>query len=195
VPHLILVKHSLPEIVPMLPANQWRLSEAGRARCVLLADQLAHYAPAVLVSSPEPKAMETAQLLAQRLRTSVQVMDGLHEHDRSNTPWLSPQQFTCAVAAFFHHPSALVMGRETAHQASERFARAVAAVTSGSMEQNVVVVTHGTVLTLFVARATGLEPFAFWNRLGLPSFVVLRFPQIELISVVEQIAADQNGAQ
>ena len=82
------------------------------------------------------------------------------------------------------------MGGETAHQASERFARTVAEVTSGSMEQNVVVVTHGTVLALFVAQATGLEPFALWNRLGLPSFVVLRFPPIELISVVEQIAAE-----
>lgn len=159
-PHLILVKHALPEIMPTLPANQWHLSEAGRARCALLADQLVNYAPAVLVSSPEPKASETAQLVAPRLNTGVQVVDGLHEHDRSNTAWLGPEQFELAVAAFFHHPAALVMGRETAHQASERFARTVAAVTSWYVEQNVVVVTHGTVLALFVARATGMEPFA-----------------------------------
>jgi broad specificity phosphatase PhoE len=91
-PHLILVKHALPEIIPTLPANQWHLSEAGRTQCALLADQLATYAPDVLVSSSEPKALETAYLVAQRMHTSVQTVDGLHEHDRSNTPWLGPER-------------------------------------------------------------------------------------------------------
>jgi hypothetical protein len=38
VPHIILVKHALPEIIPTLPANQWHLSEFGRTQCALLAD-------------------------------------------------------------------------------------------------------------------------------------------------------------
>ena len=100
-PHLILVKHALPEIIPALPANQWHLSEIGRAQCTVLADQLATYAPAALVPSSEPKALETAHLVAQRMHTSVQVVDGIQEHDRSNTPWLGPAEFDSAVAAFF----------------------------------------------------------------------------------------------
>ena len=159
-PHLILVKHALPEIVPALPANYWHLSEDGRSQGVLLADQLATYGPAVLVSSSEPKALETAHLVAQRMHTSVQIVDGLHEHDRSNTPWLGPEEFDRAVAAFFHHPAELVLGCETAQQASERFARTMAEVTSRYAEQNVAVSTHGTVLSLFVSRATGMKPFA-----------------------------------
>jgi broad specificity phosphatase PhoE len=187
VSHLILVKHALPEIIPTLPARQWHLSEVGRAQCVLLADQLATYAPAVLVSSVEPKALETAQLVAYSMHTNVQVVDGLHEHDRSHTPWLGPEEFANAVAAFFQRPAELVMGCETAHQAFERFARTMAEVLSQHAEQNVVVVTHGTVLTLFVAHATGIEPLALWQRLGLPSFVVLKLPQFELVRVVEQM--------
>ncbi len=46
-PRLILVKHSLPEIVPALPANEWRLSEGGRPRCRVLAERLAAYSPFV----------------------------------------------------------------------------------------------------------------------------------------------------
>jgi broad specificity phosphatase PhoE len=121
------------------------------------------------------------------MHTSVQVVDGLHEHDRSATPWLGPEAFARAVAAFFHRPAELVMGCETAHQASKRFARAMAAVLSQHAEQNVVVFTHGTVLSLFVAHATGLEPLTLWQRLGLPSFVVLTLPQLELVKVVEQM--------
>jgi 2,3-bisphosphoglycerate-dependent phosphoglycerate mutase len=187
VPHLILVKHALPEIIPTSPAKQWHLSEVGRAQCALLADQLAIYAPAVLVASPEPKALETAHLVAQQMHASVRVMDGLQEHDRSNTAWLGPEEFDRAIAAFFRYPAELVLGCETAQQASERFTRTVAEVTSHYVEQNVVVFTHGTVLSLYVARATGMEPFALWKSLSLPSFVVLTFPQFEIIRVVEKM--------
>ena len=171
-PQLILVKHALPEIIPTLPANQWHLSEVGRAQCTVLADQLATYAPAALVSSSEPKALETAHLVAQRMH-ECSGSGGMQEHDRSNTPWLGPEEFDRAVAAFFRRPAELVLGCETAQHAS----RALSKATSRYAEQNVVVFTHGTVLSLYVARATGLEPFTLWKRLGLPSFVVLTFPR------------------
>ena len=186
-PCLILVKHARPEITPTVPARQWPLSETGRTQCALLADQLAPYAPAALVSSVEPKAFETAHLVAHRLHASVQIVDGLHEHDRSNTPWLGPEAFTSAVAAFFHRPAELIMGSETAHQASQRFARSIDAVLRQHAEQNIIVFTHGTVLSLFVAHTTGLEPLILWQRLGLPSFVVLTLPQLALVKIVEQV--------
>ena len=185
--HLILVKHALPEITPTLPAKQWHLSGLGRTQCALLDDQLATYAPATLVSSLEPKALETARLVAARMHTSVQIVDGLHEHDRSNTSWLGSEEFDRAVAAFFHRPAELVLGCETAQQASERFAKTIAEVISQYVAQNIIVFTHGTVLSLYVARVTGLEPFALWKSLGLPSFVVLTFPQYEINRVVEKM--------
>jgi 2,3-bisphosphoglycerate-dependent phosphoglycerate mutase len=151
---------------------------------IFFLNAIATYAPAALVSSLEPQALETAHLVAQRMHTSVQIVDSLHE--RSNTPWLGPEELGCAVAAFFRHPSELVLGCETAQQASERFTKTMVAITSQYAEQNVVVFTHGTVLSLYVARATGLEPFALWKRLGLPSFVMLTFPQFEVIRVVEK---------
>ena len=64
-------------------------------------------------------------------------------------------------------------------------------VTSQYTEQNVAVFTHGTVLILFVARATDMEPFTLWKHLGLPSFVVLRFPQPELVRAVEKLTSAQ----
>jgi len=70
----------------------------------------------------------------------------------------------------------------------------MAKVTRWYVEQNVVVFTHGTVLSLYVARATGIEPFALWKRLGLPSFVVLTLPQCKIIRVVEKIALTPPAA-
>ena len=98
-------------------------------------------------------------------------------------------EFDPAVAAFFRHPAEPVMGCETPWKASERFTRTVAVVISRYAEQRIL--THGTVLSLFVARATGMEPFTLWKQLGLPSFVGLRFPPLELVRVVEKLTAAQ----
>jgi hypothetical protein len=32
----VLVRHSVPEVDPARPAEEWRLSEEGRARCAAL---------------------------------------------------------------------------------------------------------------------------------------------------------------
>jgi broad specificity phosphatase PhoE len=39
--------------------------------------------------------------------------------------------------------------------------------------ETVVIVAHGTVISLFVSRLIGISDFLLWNELGLPSFVVI----------------------
>ena len=53
--------------------------------------------------------------------------------------------------------------------------------------RNLAVISHGTVITLFVAQTNQIEPFSFWKSLGLPSLVVLKLPGMELKTVVEEI--------
>jgi broad specificity phosphatase PhoE len=184
---LILVKHSLPEIVPEVSAAQWRLSEAGRRRCAPLAERLAHYCPAVIVASAEPKAHETAQIVAECLGLPCATAEGLHEHDRSNVAWSIADEFEASIEQFFARPAALVLGRETADQARKRFTRAVNGVLETYPAGNLAIVAHGTVIALFVATYTGLDPYLFWRRLGLPSFVVLALPDLEIVETVEQV--------
>lgn len=186
-PHLILVKHSLPQIVLAIPAREWSLSPAGRARCQPLAARLAAYSPDRVISSIEPKAVETAQIVAQEIHKPSRIQEGLHEHDRTGVEFLDRETFEARVAEFFKHPNELVLGRETARQAQERFSKALESVTAGHPNENLVVVSHGTVITLFVEKITGQEPFSLWKRLGLPSFVVFSLPGYELSTVVEKI--------
>jgi broad specificity phosphatase PhoE len=51
----------------------------------------------------------------------------------------------------------------------------------------VAISTHGTVMTLLVARANNLDPFTFWSQLELPSFIVLKLPGYELVSEIEAV--------
>ncbi|MBI5651363.1 MAG: histidine phosphatase family protein [Chloroflexi bacterium] len=171
-PKLYLIKHSMPELDPNVPAPDWHLGELGRARSELLARKLSAYPLDVIVSSVEPKAIETAQIVAARLNKPHEIAQGLHEHERRNVPFMPRAELEARVAEFFAKPSELVLGSETANQAHARFANAIHRVLEKYPQKNIAVVAHGTVISLFVARTQPM-PFEFWKRLGLPSIVVL----------------------
>ena len=170
---LILVKHSLPHVVKNIPACEWHLSDEGRMRAQLLAKRLESYQPEIIVSSREPKAMETAEIVASSLKLPTHAVEDLHEHDRSEPAYLARDEFELAVQEFFNKPDKLVFGNETADQAHQRFSRAIYALLKEYPNQTITVVVHGTVISLFVSRLTGTSDFLLWNELGLPSFVVL----------------------
>lgn len=181
---LILVKHSTPEIVEDLPAREWRLSEEGRLRAPQLAEMLRRYEPYVIISSVETKARETAHILAEELGLEYQTLEGLHEHDRMNVPFYSKAEFQAAVRGSFEKPNELVFGNETANQALTRFGAAVEVVLDSYPDQSIVIVAHGTVISLFVSQVTGCEVFPLWRELGLPSFVVLDLQSGVLLETV-----------
>ena len=170
---LILVKHSLPEIVEHIPASQWNLSDEGKRRARVLADRLRYYQPEVILTSVEPKAMQTAEILANALQLAMQVAANLHEHERNKTGFLSQGVFEAKIQEFFENPDRLVLGNETADQAHDRFRHAIDSLVNRHRNQNVVMVAHGTVISLFVSRLTGLPAFLLWKELGLPSYIVL----------------------
>lgn len=185
---LILVKHAMPAIEPALTASLWALSEQGRADAMRLAEELLPHAPSRMLSSVEPKAAETARVVAERIGVVPETRPGLHEHDRRNVGFLGEDAFHAAVADFFRRPSELVMGLETADEAAARFESAVDGLMLEPPAGATVVVAHGTVISLYLARKVGLEPYGLWRRLGLPSYAVLSWPDLELLSLVERLS-------
>jgi 2,3-bisphosphoglycerate-dependent phosphoglycerate mutase len=141
------------------------------------------YSPNAIVSSTEIKAQETAQIVASHLKLPMKTHEGLHEHERSNYHWVSQELFEKQVAAFYFYPQKLVMGNETAEQTSTRFACAVDRVVEEYHGKNVAIVTHGTVIALYISRHLKVDAFPFWKHLGLPSYVVLSFPEMKLCKV------------
>jgi broad specificity phosphatase PhoE len=198
---LILVRHSLPEFVTGVPASRWQLSAEGRRRCETLAERLAAYDLAAIVASQEPKAAETGQIIANALGLPFETAPGLHEHERGVVRDLGSQEdFQAQVTRFFEHPGELVLGHETADQAHARFAAAVVRVLeqypkgapASPSGQSLVIVSHGTVMTLFIARANGFDPIPFWKSLGLPAFAVLSLPALRLLEVVREPACPNH---
>jgi len=196
--HLILIKHSAPVVAIDLPPAQWVLATPGRIRCAALAQQLAGYDIAAIAARDEPKARETAELLAAGLAFPAppHLDHELREHERSAADFYpAPGDFERAVRALFSQPDELVFGQETASAARTRFVAAVQRHLSATPSGDLAIVAHGTVITLFVAAHATIEPFAFWQRLGLPSFVVLALPELRLIETVTDISSGAAHAE
>lgn len=181
---LILVKHSHPEIRAGIPAAEWILSADGRTRCVALADRLAAFRPFRLFSSREVKAQETATLVSDRLGVPWSTVEGLHEHERASVELLPQAEFERSVKALFERPDDRVFGEETAATARARFGEAIDGLLDQRGEEDTVVVSHGTVISLLLAERAAVEPFALWKSLGLPSYVVLSLPGWRVEAVV-----------
>lgn len=173
---LILVKHALPAIVDGVRARDWALSAEGRRRCGPLAEALRIHAPSgTIFSSDEPKAVETAALIAAALGLPTAIDAGLAEHRRGAVRMLDETAWQAAIARLFEHPDRLEYGEETGDQARLRFEAAVRRILASRERPGgaCVCVAHGTVISLFTAALTGADGLALWKRLALPSFVAL----------------------
>ena len=186
---LILVRHAETAKSSDVPSRDWPLSAAGQADAARLANLLADYAPATIVTSEEPKARETARPLADRLSLPVTMMPGLHEHERRTVGYLGDATFQATMARLFAEPDTLVFGEETANQALARFSGAVADVLALHPDGDLAIFTHGTVLSLFVAAHSDHDPMAFWYDLHLPAWMVFTAPGLVLREVHMRLPA------
>lgn len=185
---LILIKHAMPEIVPGKPPSSWLLSEAGKKSCRALGERLRGFEPEAIVTSTEPKANETGLRVSSVLGVPFESAPDLHETLRETVAFQDdPDEWHANVQRFFDHPDELVLGEETAAHAAERFTAAVQAVLTRYADGTVAIVCHGTVISLYAARVAGIEPYPLWRRLGLPSFVALSRPEMEIVEVVDGV--------
>jgi 2,3-bisphosphoglycerate-dependent phosphoglycerate mutase len=178
---LVLIKHGSPVLDPDVPAREWLLSSRGEAESALLADALRVYLPCRLVSSTEVKAQRTAEILARAFATGTSSVADLREIDRPAMPVMTREAHRQVNAGIFCQPDRAVVGTESAAAALRRFSAGVRHQLELTAQENLVVVTHGTVISLFVAEHNPVDAFAFWSELECASFVVLNVPSFRIL--------------
>ena len=139
---------SHPQVIqdPATPVTRWRLSPQGRAR---LHAPWAHRITRIF-SSPETKALETAQALRPDLPPEIHA--DLSENHRPH--YLPPEEFEAAADAFFAHPQTAQNGWEPAAQAQSRILAAFLRLTQGGTAP-VLFSGHGAVGTLLHQALSG----------------------------------------
>ncbi len=185
-PKLVLIKHAKPLVDPSKTSRDWKLSEAGREQSLQMIDLMRGFDLTKIVSSDEPKAIETAKIIADGLAIESDIGTDLHEHDRNNVPHMRTPEFISAMAQLFKEPQRLVLGSETGRAAGDRIARAIDDVVEGA-STNLAIVTHGTAIALFAQRRLNLEPFPLWRTMGTPSYLVIDVDTWKLIERVDRV--------
>src|SRR5690606_29088857 len=147
-----------PEIDPSRPSHLWPLSTEGKRRCVTLAEELRPHAPTRLVTSTEPKAQETGHIIAECLGLPVTSAPGLEEHKRSQSGFIDQATFKQMIAHLLTKPDTLVFGDETGHQAQHRYTQTVIHLNQTYPQDTLALVSHGTIITLFVAAFNQVDP-------------------------------------
>ena len=156
-------------MVPGVPAAEWDLDPAAYDDVWALRASGRLPTRAAWFSSPEPKAIQTAQLLTD---AEVGVLPDLREHERSGE-WVA--DFPKAVRRAFAEPDVpSVEGWEPLSACRDRVTRAVRRVLEAHGTDDVVLVGHGTAWTLVIADLTDRLPdLDRWQALAMPDVISL----------------------
>jgi 2,3-bisphosphoglycerate-dependent phosphoglycerate mutase len=159
---LLLVRHGEPErIAPGtgVPADP-ALTERGREQAERLAAWLALEPIDVVLSSPQRRAVETAQPVARAHGLEVQVVEGLVEYDAQSDSYIPMEELR---ATNDPHLSAMYEGRweefgaESTATFRARIATTLDDVVAAHPGRRVVAVCHGGVINVALALVLGLD--------------------------------------
>jgi 2,3-bisphosphoglycerate-dependent phosphoglycerate mutase len=159
---LLWVRHGEPERVAPgsgAPANPG-LTERGRDQAQRLAAWLALEPIDVVLSSPQRRAVETAQPIALAHGLDVQLTHGLTEYDAQSDSYIPMEELR---ATNDPHLTAMYEGRweEFGAESTETFRARIAAtldeVVAAHPGKRVVAVCHGGVINVAMAIVLGLE--------------------------------------
>jgi len=179
---LLLVRHALPHRSEPGQGADPDLSDEGRAQAARLPDALARYPISRVISSPQRRAIQTADPVAQARGLTVEIEDRFAEYDRELPAYVPIEQIRAenpkewARMADGHLPSAV---DEDAFRA--RVQAAVDHVfATADHEDTVAVFSHGGVINVVLHEILGTRR-------------VLSFP-IDYVSVTRLLVSRSGRA-
>lgn len=147
--------HPQVEIDAAIPVPEWGLNATGGERVRALAAAGWLKGTTRVISSGERKAIETAGPLAAALGVGIEIIEAMHENDRSATGFLPPPEFESVANEFFGRPEDSVRGWERAVDAQARIVREAEAALARDKPGDVLLVGHGAVGTLLYCHYAG----------------------------------------
>ena len=168
---LILVRHGATEHSVdhrFSGHNDLPLSELGRRQAAALAQRFAAGAPlAAVLSSPLPRAMQTAQHIAEAVGTRVMPVDGLAEVNFGEWEGLTFAEvadgFPAQLRAWSSSPRTAPPGGESFDDAAVRVLAARDDLLDRFAQSTVGVVTHVTPIKLLVRDVLAAGAISLWR--------------------------------
>ncbi|MDZ4268913.1 MAG: histidine phosphatase family protein [Mycobacterium sp.] len=162
---LLLVRHALPLRSEPGQGSDPHLSAEGVEQAARLPDALARFPIQRVVSSPQVRAVQTAQPVADALGVSVEVDERLAEYDRDLPHYIPVEQIAAENPAEMER---LLSGRLPSSVDEAAFlARVKAAVddlvAGADHDDTVAVFSHGGVINVLLHQILGTEKLLSFN--------------------------------
>ena len=141
---ILYLSHPEVKIDAQTPVPEWEISDQGRRRLVAACARGWPGRGWRIISSPETKAQQTAELLANRFALPLHIHPDMHEVDRSATGYLPHDQHEAMADTLFANPDIGPGGWESANAASARITKAFEEVLA-EVSDNLLFVGHGAV--------------------------------------------------
>ena len=168
---LLLVRHAEPEIDVAVPSAAWPLTARGIASARRLATAAAEFAPTRVISSPEVKAVETGQVVATALGLPLAVDGQFAEHGAGPDQFIADyREFRAIVRRYFAEPQVVVFRDESCNAAAARFDAGVMGLT-GQNDGVPIVITHGRIMSSWLANVSGGTAWDIWTGLRMPDLI------------------------
>ena len=167
---LYLIRHAHSQQTA-LPIETWPLSGLGREQTRKLAELPFWQDVHIICTSVEPKAIQTAQIVAERHDLPVEPSFELRELRR---PGARVDDYESVVRQVLENPARSVNGWEPAGEAQTRIMTAIERLLALHENETLAVVSHGLVLTLYLAYLADTMPtLDLWRSLSFASVTLV----------------------
>jgi len=147
------------------------LNDNGQRMAEAIATLLATQPWAAIVSSPQRRALQTAQPLASALGIEVEIREGLREIHYGAWGGKTPQQLrpTADYREWLDNPAAHAPpGGETAIAVATRASRVIESLRRKHKHGRVLVASHKTTIRVLLCTLLGIDPALYRARLAQP---------------------------
>jgi broad specificity phosphatase PhoE len=172
---LYFLRHAETTIDPSLPIREWSVTPAGLLQTHELAASEVFDKIEGIVHSSEKKAQQTADVFAKHLDVELYELTEFDELHRQQSI-LSSQEYRARVRTTLTDWDRGVPGWESGSEALRRFAEGVKRINIMFYCRNLLVVTHGLVLTLYFCELRNLQSIAYerWTQLPFLAWGLVR---------------------
>ena len=162
----IFLRHAETEKDPSRPAVEWDLTQDALEKLQSHIKDCVFKKVGVVITSTENKAIATAKPICELLNLPSKEIANFDEVKRG-TSYLSAEEFLAQKEKQLTRLDEVFDDAESARAALERFKQGIEILDRKYENQTILIVTHGTVLSLYFAEILGKldEVFARWNAL------------------------------
>ncbi|KKQ91370.1 MAG: Phosphoglycerate mutase [Candidatus Woesebacteria bacterium GW2011_GWB1_39_10] len=178
---LYFITHPSVHIVKVLPIDQWGLSSKGINEVKRLLKLSFWNEISIIYSSPEKKAIQTAELISREYGIKIFTRDNLSEVDRSSTGFMEYGKYLDVVRNFYKHPKESIQGWESAAVASKRIFKDIAQIMSKHKNKSIVVIGHGATGTLLACSLLNKEPDFAEDTQGTGRYMIIDWNKRQLV--------------